>query len=222
LGARSGHIPVSALDESVNAIDVNTAVDVILIGALAAVWLAAGLLVDGLPTAGTAGELRRRAGLLTALVGAGAAVFVTVPLVAAAMPGDSSAPTAALLPAVPALIVIAATVRRLTWVRRGAGAFATAPLAPVPPALRAAAAHPLVAAPLQVTGLTAIAAMPIAAGLVGLPGAGVPGAVGIAVATFVVAVLAIGVRAALRHSRLAPLVMAPLSRGRARIPADAR
>ncbi|MFC7528946.1 hypothetical protein [Actinoplanes sp. GCM10030250] len=205
-----------------NAVDVNTAVDVILIAALAAVWLTAGLLVDGLPTAGTARALRRRAGLLTALVGAGAAVFVAVPLITGLVPGLSSAPAAALLPAVPALIVLSATVRRLAWVRRGAGAFATAPLAPVPPALRAAAAHPLVAAPLQVTGLAALVGLPIAAGLVELPGNGAPGMAGIAVTVVAIAVLAIGVRAALRHSRLAPLVMAPLGRGRTRIPADAR
>ncbi|MEV6303699.1 hypothetical protein AB0M02_30120 [Actinoplanes sp. NPDC051861] len=200
----------------------NTAVDVILIGILAAVWLAAGLLVDGLPTAGTAHQLRRRAGLLTLLVGAGAAVFVAVPLVAELVPGLSSAPSAALLPAIPALLVLTATVRRLSWVRRGAGAFATAPLAPVPPALRAAAAHPLVAAPLQVTGLTALIGLPIAAGLVELPGAGTSGMAGIAVTVVAILVLAIGIRAALRHSRLAPLVMAPLSRGRSRVPADAR
>ncbi|MBG0560533.1 hypothetical protein [Actinoplanes aureus] len=205
-----------------NAVDVDTAVDVILIGTLAAVWLTAGLLVDGLPTAGTARALRRRAGLLRVLVGVGAAVFVSIPLITNVVPGVSSAPTAALLPAVPALIVLTAGLRRLSWVRRGAGAFATAPLAPVPPALRAAAAHPLVAAPLQVTGLTAVVGLPIAAGLVELPGSGASSLAGIALTAVAVAALAIGIRAALRHSRLAPLVMAPLSRGRERVPADAR
>lgn len=205
-----------------NAVDVDTAVDVILIGTLAAVWLTAGLLVDGLPTAGTARALRRRAGLLLALVGAGSAVFVAIPLIATAAPGVSSAPTAALLAAVPALIVLTAGRRRLSWVRRGAGAFATAPSAPVPPALRAAAAHPLVAAPLQVTGLTALVSLPVAAGLVDLPGSGASGLAGIALTVMAVAVLAIGVRAAVRHSRLAPMVMAPLSRGRERVPAGVR
>ncbi|WP_229076747.1 hypothetical protein [Actinoplanes sp. DH11] len=200
----------------------DTVVDVILIGTLAAVWLTAGLLVDGLPTAGTASELRRRAGLLTALVVAGAAVFVAVPLVTVLVPGVSSAHTAALLPAVPALIVLTATLRRLAWVRRGAGAFATAPLAPVPPSLRAAAAHPLVAAPLQVTGLAALVGVPLAARLVELPGNGADAVAGVAITAVAVAVMAIGIRAGLRHSRFVPLVMAPLSRGRNRTPAGAR
>ncbi|MEU4428821.1 hypothetical protein AB0F81_50125, partial [Actinoplanes sp. NPDC024001] len=79
-----------------------------------------------------------------------------------------------------------------------------------------------VAAPLQVTGLTAVIGLPIAARLVDLPGSGASGVAGIALTAVAVAVLAIGIRAALRHSRLAPLVMAPLSRGRDRVPADAR
>ncbi|MEV6342112.1 hypothetical protein [Actinoplanes sp. NPDC051851] len=196
-----------------------TAVDVVLIGVLAVVWLTAGLVADGLPSAGTALAMRRRAGVLGLLVGAGATAFVAVPLVAALMPGASTATTAALLPAVPALIVLTGTVRHLSWVRRGAGAFATAPLAPVPPALRAGAAHPLVAAPLQVTGLAAVAGLPLAAGLVALPGEGVPGvstATGVAITLVAIAGVAIGVRAALRHSRLAPLVLAPLGRERVR------
>ncbi|WP_433827886.1 hypothetical protein ACQP2E_00215 [Actinoplanes sp. CA-015351] len=209
-----------------NAIDVDTVVDVILIGTLAAVWLAAGLLVDGLPTAGTASELRRRAGLLTVLVAVGATAFVAVPVVSGLIPGLSSAPTAALLPAVPALIVMTATLRRLAWVRRGAGAFATAPLAPVPPALRAAAAHPLVAAPLQITGLAALVGIPIAARLVETPAGGASTAAGVAIAVVAVAVVAIGIRAGLRHSRFALLVMAPLVmsslRRRERTPAGVR
>lgn len=195
--------------------------DIILIGALAAVWLAAGLLVDGLPTAGTARALRRRAVLLTALVAAGSVVFVAVPVVTGLVPGISSAPAAALLPAVPALIVLSATLRRLAWVRRGAGAFATAPLAPVPPALRAAAAHPLVAAPLQVTGLAALIGIPVAARLVEVPAGGTSAIAGVSITVVAVAVVAIGIRAGLRHSRFAPLVMAPLGR-RERTPAGAR
>jgi hypothetical protein len=189
--------------------DVNTAADLILVGALAAIWLTAGLLVDGLPVARTAAELRRRAGLLSILVGGGAAVFVAVPVVAGMMSGASSAPTAALFPAVPALVVLTATRRRLLQVRQGAGAFATAPHAPVPPGLRAAAAHPLVAAPLQITGLTALVGIPVAAGFVTLPGADVAG---IAITGVGLAVVAIGVRHALRHSRLSLRVVAPLKR----------
>ncbi|HET6529276.1 MAG TPA: hypothetical protein VFH03_01465 [Actinoplanes sp.] len=187
----------------------NTAADLTLIGALAAVWLAAGLLADGLPTAGTAAELRRRATQLSMLAGGGAAVFVAIPMVAATVPGRSAAPSAALLATVPAMVVLATTFRRLGQVRRGAGAFATAPHAPVPPGLRAAAAHPLVAAPLQVTGLAALIGLPIAAGLVTLPGAD---AAGIAITVVGLAVVAIGVRHALRHSRLAVIAVAPLKR----------
>jgi hypothetical protein len=188
---------------------VNTATDLILAGALAAIWLTAGLLVEALSTARSARELRRRAGFLSMLVGAGAAVFVAVPVVTGLIPGASAAPAAALLPAIPAMVVLTVTLRRLTYVRRGAGAFATAPLTPVPPGLRAAAAHPLVAAPLQVTGLATLVGLPIAAGVVTVPGSDIAG---IAITVVSVAVVAIGIRAALRHSRLNVRVVAPLKR----------
>lgn len=192
-----------------DSVDVNTTADVILIGTLAAIWLTAGLLADGLPVARSAAELRRRAGLLSILVGGGAVVFVAVPVITGALPGPSAAPTAALLTAVPAMVVLTSTRRRLGQVRRGAGAFATAPQAPVPPGLRAAAAHPLIAAPLQVTGLAALVGLPIAAGLVTVPGDDVAG---IAITLVGLAVLAIGIRHALRHSRLSLRVVAPLKR----------
>jgi hypothetical protein len=197
------------LAPSVNSVDVNTTADVILIGALAAIWLTAGLLADGLPVARSAAELRRRAGLLSVLIGGGAAVFVAVPLVTGALTGASAAPAAALPAAVPAMVVLTATLRRLGQVRRGAGAFATAPQAPVPPGLRAAAAHPLIAAPLQVTGLAALVGLPIAAKLVTVPGDDVAG---IAITLVGLAVMAIGIRHALRHSRLSLRVVAPLKR----------
>src|SRR5919107_3966937 len=81
-GSGSGDIPVPLLDSHVKSVDVNTAADLILGGALAAIWLTAGLLADGMPVARTAAELRRRAGLLSTLVGGGVAVFVAVPVVA--------------------------------------------------------------------------------------------------------------------------------------------
>jgi hypothetical protein len=46
-GAGSGDIPVLRVAPPVNSVDVNTTADVILIGALAAIWLTAGLLADG-------------------------------------------------------------------------------------------------------------------------------------------------------------------------------
>jgi hypothetical protein len=198
---------------------VDIAADLILAGALTVAWLAVGLFADGLPSAQSARELRRRAGVLTMLVATGAAVFVAVPLVTWIVPGDSSAPAAALLPAVPALIVLTLGVRRLGQVRRGAGAFATAPQTPVPPALRAAAAHPLILVPMQVTGLAAVVGLPIAAGLVKVPGSDFAG---IAVTVMGAVVVAIGVRAAVRHSRLSLLALAPLGRIRPRIPVDSR
>ena len=191
------------------------AADLILAGALAVAWLSAGLVADALPGARTARELRRRAGTLTALVAAGAAVFVAVPLVTWVLPGTSAAPAAALLPAVPGLIVLTLGVRRLGQVRRGAGAIATAPQTPVPPALRAAAAHPLILVPMQVTGLAAVLGLPIAARLVQVPGTDVAG---IAITVVGAAVVAIGVRAALRHSRLSLLALAPIGRNRPRVP----
>lgn len=201
------------------AVDVDIAADLTFTGALAVAWLAAGLVADTLPGARTAFDLRRRAGRLTLLVAAGAAVFVLVALVTWELPGESAAATAALLPAVPALIVLLESMRRLTQIRRGAGAFATAPETPVPPALRAAAAHPLILVPMQVTGLAALIALPIAGRLVQVPGGDVAG---IAITVVGAAVLAIGVRAALRHSRLNLLVLAPIGRTRLRVPTDSR
>ena len=140
-------------------------------------------------------------------------MFVAVPLVTGVLPGTSAAPAAALLPAVPALVVLLATARRLTQVRRGASAFATAPLTPAPPALRAAAAHPLVATPLQVTGLAALAGVPIAAGVIDVPGSQ---AAGIVLSVVGAAVLALGIRHAIRHSRLSVKVFAPIGKVRLR------
>jgi hypothetical protein len=203
----------------VKAVDVDIAADLFLAGALAVAWLAAGLFADALPGARTAHELRRRAGTLSMVIAGGAAVFVAVPLVTWLLPGSSVAPAAALLPAVPALIVLTAGVRRLAQVRRGAGAFATAPQTPVPPALRAAAAHPLILVPMQVTGLAAVVGVPIAARLVQVPGSNMAG---VAITMVSVAVVAIGVRAAMRHSRLNLLVLAPMGRIRLRMPVDSR
>jgi hypothetical protein len=203
----------------VEAIGVNTVGDLVLISALAAAWLTAGLMVDALPAARTALELRRRARTLSIVVGIGAAVFVAVPPVARLVPGASAAPTAALLAAVPALLVLTVSLRRLTQVRRGAGAFAAAPLTPVPPALRAAAAHPLVAAPIQVTGLAALVGLPIAGRLVTVPGADVAD---IAITIVGLAVVVIGVRTAIRHSRLSLLALAPITRDRRRAPVQTR
>lgn len=187
----------------------NIATDLVFAGSLAAIWLVAGLLADALPTARTARELRRRAGIISLLVGAGAAVFVAIVVVTDLLPGASAAPAAALLPAVPALVVVTSSLRRLIQIRRGTAAFAAAPMTPVPPALRAAAAHPMVTVPLQATSLAALIGLPIAGHLVEVPGTDLAGIVLAAVA---VAVVAIAVRAGLRHSRLSIPVVAPAKR----------
>ncbi|MFI5495411.1 hypothetical protein [Actinoplanes sp. NPDC051859] len=183
----------------------NTATDLVLIGALAAAWLAAGLLVDVLPGSRTARVLRRRTRTLSMVVGAGVAMFLAVPVVTVVQPGDSPVPTAAVLPAVPALVVLIVTARRLTQVRRGVRAFTTAPLAPAPPALVAAAAHPLLAAPLQVTGLAAVLAVVVVAGVE------VPGRTGGALTAAAVILIALATRHAVRHSRLSVAALTPLA-----------
>lgn len=185
----------------------NTTADLALVGVLAAGWLAAGWLADTLPDASTARALHRHARALCWLVGAGVAGLVAIPLAAGAVGGPSAAPEATLLPAVPAVVVVAVTLRRLAWLRRGAAAFSAAPLTPAPPALRAAAAHPLLVTPLQVTGLATVVGLPIAGGLVSVPGAAVAG---LAITGAGLVVVALGVRHALRHSRLAELGMPAL------------
>jgi hypothetical protein len=183
----------------VESVDVNTVANVILVGALAAVWLTAGVLADFLATARDARELRRRAARLALVIGGGAAVFVAVLVIGGVLPGGSASPAAALPAAVPVGVVLTVTWRRLTRVRQGAGTFAAAPRTPLPPGLRAAAAHPLILVPLQATGLAALIGLPIAGGLVTVPGTD---ATGIAVTLGGVAVAAIAVRTAVRHSRL--------------------
>jgi hypothetical protein len=190
---------------------VQIATDVTLVAALAGVWLAAGLLAETLPTARTALELRRRAALLSTVILVGTAVFVAIPLVDWVLPGTSAAPAAALLPAVPALFAVTVTVRRLTRVRQGSAVFGAAPHTPLPPGLRAAAAHPLLTTPLQVTGLAALAGLPVATGVISVPGGEVAG---IAIAVVGLAGLLIGVRAAVRHSRLRSQVLTPVRSSR--------
>jgi hypothetical protein len=193
----------------VKSVDVDTVADIALIGSLAVVWLAAGLIADGLPRSATAALLHRRAMLLSAVLGVGTAMLVAVPIVNLTRPGPESAGTAAVLVCVPVAVVLSISVRRLAQVRRGAAALTTAPHAPVPPGLIAGAAHPLVVVPMQVAGLAAVAGLPIAAGVIDVPTAtlvavvcGVAGLVAIAIAT----------RHGLRHSRLSVGAIAPLKR----------
>ncbi|MGC1211340.1 MAG: hypothetical protein WA890_08785, partial [Micromonospora sp.] len=100
---------------------------------VAAVWLTAGIVADGLPRLDRARALRRRAGWLSALTLSGLAL-TTVLLVAGLQsagttPVDRAAGGLALA-AVPATVVAVCTVRRIRRLRAGAGAFAAAPDTP--------------------------------------------------------------------------------------------
>lgn len=174
-----------------------------LLIAVAAVWLAAGLVADGLPVVRTAGALRRRTGSLLALALGGLLAMAVVGMAALISAGPTMADRISLqlaLPAVPAAVVAAAAVPRLRRIFAAAGAFRSAPDTPVSPALRAAAAHPMIGLPLQVAGLVTLPATVTATGLLPLTGPAMLGAV-LTAALFVAAT--IGVRHALRHSRLA-------------------
>ena len=92
------------------------------------------------------------------------------------------------------------SVRRVRRLWAGAGAFASAPATPAPHGLRAAAAHPLIGLPLQVT---ALATLPAVIAATGADLGADPGVTGPAITVGALAVAAIGVRHALRHSRLA-------------------
>ncbi|WFE37669.1 hypothetical protein [Micromonospora sp. WMMD998] len=176
---------------------------------VAAVWLAAGLVAEGLPGLDRARSLRRRTGWLSALVVTGLALTAAVLVAGLQSAGDTAIDRAAsglAVAAVPAAVVGMWTARRVRRLRAGAGAFAAAPETPAPHALRAAAAHPLIALPLQATALAALVAV--------LPALGVdlfatPGVAGPAITVAVLGVSTIGVRHALRHSRLAERAMQP-------------
>ncbi|MET8911120.1 hypothetical protein [Micromonospora sp. NPDC004551] len=176
---------------------------------VAAVWLAAGVLADGLPRLDRARALRRRTGWLSALVLTGPALTAAVLAAGLQSAGTTALDRAAsglALAAAPALVVAVCTVRRVRWLRAGAGAFAAAPDTPAPHGLRAAAAHPLIGLPLQVTAVAAVGAV--------LPATGVdllatPAVAGPAITVAVLGVIAIGVRHALRHNRLAERALPP-------------
>ncbi|MGC4852234.1 hypothetical protein ACLQ24_02280 [Micromonospora sp. DT4] len=99
----------------------------------------------------------------------------------------------------PALVVAVCSVRRIRRLRARAGAFDAAPGTPAPHGLRAAAAHPLVGLPLQVT---ALATLPAVIATAGTDLGAEPGVTGPATTVGALAVAVIGVRHALRHSRL--------------------
>ncbi|MEU7781495.1 hypothetical protein ACIP95_25540 [Micromonospora parva] len=170
---------------------------------VAAVWLAAGIVADGLPRLRNTRVLRRRTGWLLVLALTGATLTAAVlggGLFSAGTAPVDRAAAGLTLAAGPALVATVCSVRRIRRLRAGAGAFASAPATPAPHGLRAAAAHPLVGLPLQVTALATVPALVAAAGTdLGAD----PGVTGPAITVGALAVIAIGVRHALRHNRLA-------------------
>ncbi|MFI6242422.1 hypothetical protein ACIBEF_21365 [Micromonospora sp. NPDC050795] len=170
---------------------------------VAAVWLAAGVVADGLPRLRNTRMLRRRTGWLLVLALTGVALTAAVlggGLFSAGTAPIDRAAAGLILAAGPALVAAVCSVRRIRRLWAGAGAFVSAPAAPAPHGLRAAAAHPLVGLPLQVTALATVPALIAAAGAdLGAD----PGVTGPAITVGALAVIAIGVRHALRHNRLA-------------------
>ncbi|MET8256127.1 hypothetical protein ACFYPG_11155 [Micromonospora sp. NPDC005553] len=170
---------------------------------VATVWLAAGVVADGLPRLRNTRMLRRRTGWLLVLALTGLALTAAVlggGLFSAGTAPIDRAAAGLTLAAGPALVATVCSVRRIRRLWAGAGAFASAPATPAPHGLRAAAAHPLVGLPLQVTALATVPALIAAAGAdLGAD----PGVTGPAITVGALAVIAIGVRHALRHNRLA-------------------
>ncbi|MBL6277029.1 hypothetical protein JMF97_12750 [Micromonospora fiedleri] len=179
----------------------------VLLLPVAVVWWAAGYLAEGLPRMTHARELRRHAGWLLGLTLVGLGLTVALPIAGLTTAGATLADRAAAglaLAALPALVVALCTVRRVRRLRAGAGALAATARTPAPHGLRAAAAHPLIGLPLQVTGLALLPALITASGAAEFFG---PGITGPAVTIGVLGVGAIGVRHALRHNRLAERAM---------------
>jgi hypothetical protein len=181
----------------------------ILLLPVAAVWTAAGVVADGLPQLDRARALRRRTGWLSGLTLTGLALTAAVLVAGLQSAGTTVVDRAApglLLAATPALLVAACSVRRIRRLRAGAGAFAAAPDTPAPHGLRAAAAHPLIGLPLQVT---ALAVLPAVASAAGTDLLATPAVTGPAITVGALAVSVIAVRHALRHNRLAERAVPP-------------
>ncbi|MGN9775019.1 hypothetical protein ACTMS0_04470 [Micromonospora sp. H33] len=183
---------------------------------LAVVWLAAGWLADRLPRAEHARGLRRQVGRVLALTVIGLVLTATVLVVGLSGGGSSPADRAAAglgLAVPPALAVAACTVRRVRRLWAGAGAVAAAPRTPAPHGLRAAAAHPLIGLPVQLTGLAILPALVATLAPDLLTGAD---ATGPAITVGALGVVAIGVRHALRHNRLVERATPPAPAASAR------
>lgn len=169
---------------------------------VAALWVGVGLLVEDLPRRRTARSLRRRSGALVVLTLAGILAMAATGAAALVTAGPTAADRAAadlVLAALPAVVAAGWTVPRLRRLRSGTAVFSTAGGVPVPPALRSAAAHPVVAVPPQITGLAVLAGL-LTGGRLG-PSAGWT-APGIWLSVLVLGAAVVGIRHAIRHSTL--------------------
>lgn len=179
-----------------------------------AIWLAAALAAQRLPHAGSARSLIRNAALLRALTVSGLVMLLGVgfTVLASASPTDDQLLDAIALAGVPALVVAFLSTHRLRHLRAAGMVFSTAPRTPTPPALRAAAAHPMVVVPVQLTAIALVAGS--VTETVRLPNAQLT--VPAITAAAVVATAVSGVYHALRHSRLVEEAV-PLSPRAARV-----
>jgi hypothetical protein len=186
-------------------------VDAGLIAATLLLWAFAARTAAALPFARTPREMSERAGRALAAIGAGlavtlaqVAVFVATGLAGAALGRDALALPPLLLATV---FMVLATIPRLTASRRSARAFGT--VSAMAPALRYAAAHPLLGWPVQVVGFA------IGAGQLVVSVGRSPMSLGIdlaALAGFVAAAAVSGLLLRHRYRRLAADVIVPVRR----------
>lgn len=126
------------------------------------VWTWAGLRAGSLALAGTPRELQRRAGRLIVGIGLGVAAILTRAVLVAMLADagwwfvQEKVVLALPLVALPAIGVLAVSIRRLVAVRRAARTLNA--IQTMAPSLRQQAAHPLLVWPIQVTAFGAGAA----------------------------------------------------------------
>jgi hypothetical protein len=180
---------------SLNGVSIDVSSPALLVpGALTILWATAGALAGTLPVPTSARAMRRRTLLLVALTTAAVAATGGALLAPAAYGGAGLA-----LLGIASLAAATISLPRLRRLGSSAGAFAAAP---VSPALRAMAAHPLVGTPLHAAGGAAFLALAAGTGLWR------PDAV-TAATLLALATAGAGVAHGLRHSRLAEPALMP-------------
>lgn len=174
-------------------------VPLLLTLALPVPWIAAGLVAGALPAIPTASALLRRCRYTLLAIGAGGlGLFASAGWWLSRSPavlGALAVPVAAaLVTAVPRLVRLGDAVRPFAAAGRST---------PAPRALRAAAGHPLLGAPIQLCGYGATAAL-----LVGLGGIGAPPVLGAAAVVSVITAVA----HATRYPKLVGMALRPQRR----------